>query len=55
MTEPTAGSPAALPDVAERALTAEQRALVESLVDPKLDADAIARRLLVDADHDKPD
>jgi hypothetical protein len=55
MTESSAGSTAELPEAAEQALTAEQRELVEVLLDPKFDADAIARRLLADADHDQPD
>jgi hypothetical protein len=54
MTERSARS-TELPEVAEQALTARQRELVEALLDPKIDADAIARRLLADADHDQPD
>jgi hypothetical protein len=55
MTEPSAGSGAELPEVAEQALVAGQRELVKALLDQKLDADAIARQLLADADHDQPD
>jgi hypothetical protein len=55
MTEPSAGPAVELPEVAEQALTAEPRELVEALLDQNLDADTIARRLLANADYDQPD
>jgi hypothetical protein len=44
-----------LPEAAAHTLTDKQRELAEMLRNPKLDADAIASRLLADADHDQTD
>jgi hypothetical protein len=44
-----------LPEAAAHALTEKQRELAEMLRDPKLDADAIASRLLANADHNQTD
>lgn len=44
-----------LPEAATQALTEKQRELAEMLRDPKLHADAVASRLLADADHDQTD